>query len=125
MPRWRHDHIQNLPHIGSKKRAFLCLESEVLPGSHPPQSRTRQLPREDHPCFHRASDSQHLAHKRFPCRGGQHVSVEQHSNGISTFLHHRSTRRKALKGAASLTFAIPLIRSSSASAQEPVTITWF
>lgn len=54
------------------------------------------------------------------------MSADQGSNGIPDILQHRSTRRRALKGAAALGLATPLIRSATTSAaQQPVTITWF
>lgn len=53
------------------------------------------------------------------------MSVEQASNRFPGLLQVRSTRRRALKGAASLTFAVPMIRTSRAAAQDAVTVTWF
>ena len=53
------------------------------------------------------------------------MSVEQASHRSPGVLQVRSTRRRALKGAASLTFAVPMIRVSRAAAQDAVTVTWF
>jgi multiple sugar transport system substrate-binding protein len=53
------------------------------------------------------------------------MSIDPVVNGTSGILRRRSTRRTALKGAASLTFAVPLIRVPRAAAQDAVTVTWF
>lgn len=53
------------------------------------------------------------------------MSVERIYKRSPGILKVRSTRRQALKGAASLTFAVPMIRTSRAAAQDAVTVTWF
>lgn len=53
------------------------------------------------------------------------MSVERIYKRTPGILKVRSTRRQALKGAASLTFAVPMIRTSRAAAQDAVTVTWF
>lgn len=53
------------------------------------------------------------------------MSIEQGTKGIPSVLKHRSSRRRAIKGAASLSIALPMIRLSGAVAQDAVTVTWF
>ena len=49
-----------------------------------------------------------------------------HARDVSTgILGGRRSRRQALKGAASLAFAVPLIHLPRAAAQDAVTVTWF
>lgn len=53
------------------------------------------------------------------------MSTEGESRRVPDLLKRRSSRRQALKGVAALGFGTPLPRFASASAQSPVTITWF
>ena len=53
------------------------------------------------------------------------MSTEGESRRVPDLLKRRSSRRQALKGAAAVGFGAPLLRFATASAQSPVTITWF
>lgn len=53
------------------------------------------------------------------------MSNDHGARRIPDVLTRRTSRRQALKGAATLGFGVPLLRIGSAAAQSPLTITWF